>query len=207
MALDDLSSRVLVLGLPGSTGDTTGRILAAAREGGEPCVLTLRQIAAGPLELGLTDHTTVHACENPAVLAAAADELGPGCPPLVCVEGNPSAAARTLLSHIADQGYPIAYHGDFDWGGIRIATGILRLPTAAPWRYDAPSYLTAVDRGLGTPLTTGIPAPTPWDPGLALALTHHAVRVEEEQLLDQLLADLHSRCTRADGGARRRHRG
>ncbi|MCQ4081072.1 TIGR02679 family protein [Streptomyces sp. RB6PN25] len=191
VALDDLSSRVLVLGLPGSTRTSTGRILAAARDGGEPCVLTLRQIAALPPELGLPEHTIVHVCENPAVPTAAADELGPDCPPLVCVEGNPSAAARTLLTHIADQGHPIAYHGDFDWGGIRIATGILRLPTAAPWRYDTPSYLAAVERGLGTPLTTGIPAPTPWDPALAPALTQHSIRVEEEHLLDQLLADLH----------------
>jgi uncharacterized protein (TIGR02679 family) len=191
VALDDLASRVLVLGLPGSNRGTTGRILATAREGGEPCVLTLRQIAALPPELGLTEHTIVHVCENPAVLAAAADELGPDCPPLVCVEGNPSAAARTLLTHIAGQGHLIAYHGDFDWGGIRIATGILRLPTATPWRYDARSYLAAVERGLGTPLTTGTPAPTPWDPSLAPALTQHTIRVEEEHLLDQLLADLH----------------
>ncbi|MDF3292259.1 TIGR02679 family protein [Streptomyces silvisoli] len=191
VALDDLSSRVLVLGLPGSTRGTTGRILATAREGGEPCVLTLRQITTQQPELGLTEHTIVHVCENPAVLAAAADELGPDCPPLVCVEGNPSAAARTLLTHIAGQGHPIAYHGDFDWGGIRIATGILRLPTATPWRYDTPSYLAAVERGLGTPLTTGTPAPTHWDPALAPALTQHTIRVEEEHLLDQLLADLH----------------
>ncbi|MFF4763786.1 TIGR02679 family protein [Streptomyces sp. NPDC001292] len=189
VALDDLSSRVLVHGLPGSPRTTTGHILAAARDGGEPCVLTLRQVVGRPPGLGLNGHT-VHVCENPAVLAAAADELGSDCPPLVCVEGNPSAAARTLLTHIADQGHPIAYHGDFDWGGIRIATGILRLPTAVPWRYDTPSYLAAVERGLGTPLTTGTPTPTPWDPTLAEALTQHAVRVEEEHLLDQLLADL-----------------
>ncbi len=190
VALDDLSSRVLVLGLPGSTRTATGRILAAARDGGEPCVLTLRQVVKELPELGLNGHT-VHVCENPAVLAAAADELGPGCPPLVCVEGNLSAAARALLTHIADQGHPIAYHGDFDWGGIRIATGILRLPTATPWRYDTPSYLAAVERGLGSPLTTGTPAPTPWDPALAPALTQHTIRVEEEHLLDRLLADLH----------------
>jgi uncharacterized protein (TIGR02679 family) len=192
VALDDLSSRVLVLGLPGSPRSTTGRILAAARDGGEPCVLTLRQIVEQRPGLGLKGHT-VHVCENPAVLAAAADELCPDCPPLVCVEGNLSAAARTLLTHIANQAHPIAYHGDFDWGGIRIATGILRLPTASPWRYDTPSYLAAVERGLGTPLTTGTPAPTPWDPALAPALTQHGVRVEEEHLLDALLADLHGR--------------
>ncbi|MGW3233409.1 TIGR02679 family protein [Kitasatospora sp. NPDC001095] len=191
VALDELSSRVLVLGLPGSTRDTTGRILAAAHEGGEPCILTLRQLAR-PSDPGLNGHT-VRVCENPAVLAAAADELGPACPPLICVEGNPSAAARALLTQLTDQGSPIAYHGDFDWGGIRIATGILRLPGAAPWHYDAPAYLAAVERGLGTPLTTGTPAPTPWDPALGDALTRHGIRVEEEHLMDLLLTDLRRR--------------
>ncbi|MFG2847161.1 TIGR02679 family protein [Kitasatospora sp. NPDC048296] len=195
VALDELSSRVLTLGLPGSPADTTGCVLAAAREGGEPCLLTLRQLTRRPPGLGLDGHT-VHVCENPAVLAAAADELGPDCPPLICVEGNLSVAARTLLTRIADHGCPISYHGDFDWGGIRIAADVLRLPGATPWRYDAPSYLAAVERGLGTPLTTGTPAPSPWDPALAPALAEHSTRVEEEHVLDQLLADLRQHAVR-----------
>jgi uncharacterized protein (TIGR02679 family) len=134
----------------------------------------------------------VRVCENPAVLAAAADELGPDCPPLVCTEGTLSAAARTLLRHLRDRGCRLAHHGDFDWGGIRIATGVLRLFDAAPWRYDSRSYLAAVERGLGSPLTTGFPAPTPWDPALGEAISRHRVRVEEEHLIDQLLADLRS---------------
>ncbi|GAA1891035.1 TIGR02679 family protein [Streptantibioticus ferralitis] len=189
VALDELSSRVLVLGLPGSPRTTPGRVLAAAHEDGEPCLLTLRQLTRQPADLGLAGRT-VRVCENPAVLAAAADELGPHCPPLVCVEGNLSAAARTLLRHLSDQDCPIAYHGDFDWGGFRIATSVLRLPTATPWRYDTPSYLTAVERGLGAPLTTGSPIPTPWDPALSTAMARHGIRVEEEHLIDRLLADL-----------------
>jgi uncharacterized protein (TIGR02679 family) len=187
VALDELSSRVLVLGLPGSPESATGRVLATARESGEPCSLTLRQLTRRPPGLGLTGQT-VHVCENPAVMAAAADDLGPDCPPLVCVEGHPSVAARTLLGRVTGQRHPVAYHGDFDWGGVRIASGVLRLPGAVPWRYDTAAYLDAVAAGLGGPLTTGTPAPTPWDPELALA--RHAVRVEEEHLIDQLLADL-----------------
>jgi uncharacterized protein (TIGR02679 family) len=191
VALDELSSRVLVLGLPGSTRGTVGRVLAAAREGGEPCVLTLRQLVRQVPDLGLDEHV-VRICENPAVLAAAADELGPGCPPLVCSEGTLSAAARCLLRHLRDRGCRLAFHGDFDWGGIRIATGVLRLFGATPWRYDAVSYLAAVERSLGSPLTTGSPVPTPWDPALGEAISHHRVRVEEEHLIDQLLTDLRS---------------
>ncbi|MER5640330.1 TIGR02679 family protein [Kitasatospora sp. NPDC002227] len=190
VALDELSSRVLVLNLPGSPASPTGRILTAAAEGGEPCLLTLRQLTRQPLDLGLRGRT-VHICENPAILAAAADAYGPDCPPLVCVEGNPSVAARSLLTAMAAQGSLLAYHGDFDWGGVRIATTVLRLPGATPWRYDTPAYLAAVHHGLGTPLTTGIPAPTPWDPPLSSAIREHALRIEEEHLLDHLLADLH----------------
>ncbi|SCK29315.1 TIGR02679 family protein [Streptomyces sp. SceaMP-e96] len=192
VALDELSSRVLVLGLPGSPRSITGRMLAAAHEGGEPCLLTLRQLTRESSDLGAAGRT-IRVCENPAVLAAAADELGPGyCPPLVCVEGNLSLAARALLTQLAHSGSPIAYHGDFDWGGVRIAAGVLRLPGATPWRYNAPAYLTAVGRGLGTPLTSGVPAPTPWDPALGEAIAEQGIRVEEEHLLDQLLGDLSS---------------
>ncbi len=191
VALDELSSRVLVLGLPGGAGSTTGRMLAAARQGGEPCVLTLRQLLREPDCLA-ADSLHVRVCENPAVLAAAADALGSDCPPLVCVEGNPSAAARTLLARLSAQGSPLLYHGDFDWGGIRIATSVLRLPGACSWRYDTPAYLAAVERGLGTPLTgvTTAVVPTPWDPDLGPALAHHGIRVEEEHLIDRLLTDL-----------------
>jgi uncharacterized protein (TIGR02679 family) len=189
VARDELSSRVLTLGLPGSGNGAVGRMLAAARDEGEPAVLTLRQTARRVPDLGLHDRL-VRVCENPAVLAAAADELGPGCPPLICTEGTLSAAARGLLRHLLDRGCRLAFHGDFDWGGVRIATGLLRLFDATPWRYDATSYLAAVDRGLGTPLTTGSPAPTPWNPALGDALGRHRVRVEEEHLIDELLNDL-----------------
>ena len=189
VARDVLSSRVLTLGLPGSRNGAVGRMLAAARDEGEPAVLTLRQTARRVPDLGLHDRL-VRVCENPAVLAAAADELGPGCPPLICTEGTLSAAARGLLRHLLDRGCRLAFHSDFDWGGVRIATGLLRLFDATPWRYDATSYLAAVDRGLGTPLTTGSPAPTPWDPALGDALGRHRVRVEEEHLIDELLNDL-----------------
>jgi uncharacterized protein (TIGR02679 family) len=196
VALDELSSRVLVLGLPGSARGTTGRILATARETGEPCVLTLRQLLRDADSLG-RNSPLIRICENPAVLAAAADALASDCPPLVCVEGNPSAAARTLLARLSAQGSSLAYHGDFDWGGIRIATSVLRLPGARPWRYDTRAYLAAVERGLGIPLADVKTAVvhTPWDPDLGPALAHHGIRVEEEHLIDQLLADLGSTIT------------
>ncbi len=174
VALDELSSRVLTLGI-------------GAELPGEPAVLTLRRVRRHPPACA---GGRVFVCENPAVLAAAADELGDRCPPLICVEGQLSAAARVLLGHLAARGARFAYHGDFDWGGVRIAAGILALPAADPWRYDAASYSAAVLRGLGSPLTTGAPIDTPWDPALRSAIEQHGVRVEEEHVIPELLVDL-----------------
>jgi uncharacterized protein (TIGR02679 family) len=189
VALDELSSRVLVLGLPGSPASALGRMLAAACESGEPSVLTLRQLRRDQAPLGVGGRE-VFVCENPAVLAAAADELGPDCPPLICVEGNISVAARTLLIRLAAQGGSFAYHGDFDWGGARIAASVFALVGTRPWRYDADAYLGATARGLGTPLTGGAPSDTPWDPALRAAIESQGIRIEEEHLIDQLLEDL-----------------
>jgi uncharacterized protein (TIGR02679 family) len=174
VALDELSSRVLTLGIDAALP-------------GDPAVLTLRRIRRHPPAF---DGGTVYVCENPAVVAAAADELGAHCPPLVCVEGQLSAAGRALLAHLVAHDAQITYHGDFDWGGVRIASGVLALPRAQPWRYDAESYLAAVRRGRGGPLTGGTPLDTPWNPPLRAAIERHAVRVEEEQLIAELLADL-----------------
>jgi uncharacterized protein (TIGR02679 family) len=174
VALDELSSRVLTLGL-------------VAEPPGEPTVLTLRRVRRHPPAFS---GGQVFVCENPAVIAAAADELGERCPPVVCVEGQLSAAARALLTHLAAHGAHLAYHGDFDWGGIRIAAGVLAMPNAAPWRYDAGSYLAAVRRGVGGPLTNGTPLETHWDPALRATIERHAIRVEEEHLIPELLADL-----------------
>lgn len=196
VASDELSSRVLTLGLPGGAGDPTARVLAVAAEAGEPCVLTLRQCARPEAELDLgVAGRRVFLCENPAVVAEAARALGPACPPLVCVEGNVSVAARSLLSRLVAQGASPVYHGDFDWGGLRIAGDVLRLTDARPWRYTRADYLDAVGCGLGTPLTTGTPAPSPWDPGLAEAVSLHRIRVEEEQVIDHLVADLRESAT------------
>ena len=62
-----------------------------------------------------------------------------------------------------------------------------------PWWYDRQAYEAAVTSA--DPLTplarlTGEPSATPWDPGLAAAMRHRNVRVEEELTLDALLRDL-----------------
>jgi uncharacterized protein (TIGR02679 family) len=191
--LDDLSSWVLCLGLPGDTNTALGRLLALYRESGQPAMLTLRQLRHDEvLSAGL-----VRICENPVVIAAAADKLGSGCPPMLCVGGQPSAAGWQLLDLLAAGGAEFRYHGDFDWGGIRIASAVRQRVGQArsrwqPWRYDKDAYEAAAATVLAVqlPRLIGDPVPTPWDPGLATAMARHDFRIEEELSLDTLLADL-----------------
>ena len=190
--LDELSSLVLCLGLPGDSRTALGRTLASCREAGQPSVLTLRQLRCHDEPL---TGARVRVCENPVVVAAAADELSAGCPPLVCVGGQPSAAAWRLLELLAAGGAEFGYHGDFDWGGVRIARTVAQRVDWRPWRYGHRDYEVAVlAAGPLTPLAelTGEPASTPWDPELASAMRHRNVRVEEELTLDALLQDLSS---------------
>jgi uncharacterized protein (TIGR02679 family) len=147
----------------------------------------------------------VRVCENPVVVAAAADELGNRCPPLVCVGGQPSAAGWRLLDLLADGGAEFRYHGDFDWGGIRIATAvraraIQRQARWQPWRYDRAAYdaLAARMSATSSPAAAlrGEPVVAPWDPDLATIMAHRGLRIEEELSLDALLADLGTQCMR-----------
>jgi hypothetical protein len=218
--LDELSSLVLCLGLPGDHRTPLGRMLASCREAGQPAVLTLRQLRChaeplntgplnpgplnpgplntgplntGPLNRGPRPAARVRICENPVVVAAAADELGATSQPLVCVGGQPSAAGWRLLELLAAGGAEFGYHGDFDWGGVRIARAVHDKVNWRPWRYDRQAYEAAASAA--DPLTplaglVGEPAATPWDPELAAAMRHRNVRIEEELVLDALLQDL-----------------
>ncbi len=193
--LDELSSLVLCLGLPGDTRTALGRTLESCREAGQPTVLTLRQLRCHTesLNTGHLHADRVWICENPVVVAAAADELGAACQPLVCVGGQPSSAGWRLLELLASGGAEFGYHGDFDWGGVRIAGAVHQRVNWRPWRYDRRAYEAAVLAAKPlTPLSTlgGEPAATPWDPELAAAMRHRNLRVEEELTLDALLQDL-----------------
>ncbi|MGW1885701.1 TIGR02679 family protein [Streptomyces sp. NPDC001970] len=181
---DDVSSTVLTLNLRGNPS------LDWMADAGEPAVLTLRQLARR-MPVGDARATgVVRVCENPAVLSAAADAFGPACPPMVCLQGQPSAAALTLLRGLADRGAGLLYHGDFDWGGARIANALGRSVPWKPWRYGAAHYREAAGAVAGSSTLVGTPVETPWDPGLNVALRELGVRVEEETVLDDLLSDL-----------------
>lgn len=175
VACDDLSCDVLVLNLRGWPA--------------EPLRLTLRQATAWTPPAGAAGVVSV--CENPAVVAAAADALGERSPAMVCLDGMPSTAALVILDGLAAAGWAVRYHGDFDWRGLAIA-GVLarKVPVARPWRFGAADYRRTVLRGGCTAVLTGRVTVSPWDTDLTGAMEEAGVAVFEEQVIDDLLEDL-----------------
>jgi uncharacterized protein (TIGR02679 family) len=183
--VDDLASRVLVLNLA-ADGDGLGEWLTSAKAHGTPFYITLHQLVTMPVTP--QRRAQVRACENPAVLRRAAAELGASAQPLICTEGQPSTAFHRLAAAITKAGGELSYHGDFDWPGIAIATGIITRHAARPWRFSAAEYERAVSEGALS--LSGTPQPTPWDPDLSAMMRAHGRAVYEESVADRLIADL-----------------
>jgi uncharacterized protein (TIGR02679 family) len=187
---DPLSANVLVLGLRPTGADRLSRHVRESADAGEPRRLTLRELAAWPVAIA---SAPVFVCENPVVVAAAADRLGPRCAPLVCVEGVPSTAALHLLRNLELEGAHLSFHADFDWAGLRIGNLLSAQMTAAvPWRFTARDYQAALALALASepaPLK-GSPVRAAWDPSLDAALRAEGRAVFEEQVIESLLGDL-----------------
>jgi uncharacterized protein (TIGR02679 family) len=183
---DDLASQVLVLNLRASRDHVVAHWLDDAADFGIPFRLTLHQLTVYPPALAARE---VFVCENPAVLRAAAAELGPDSAPLVCTEGVPSAACRRLLDAAVHAGARLRVRADFDWTGLRIVGAALAAGGASPWRMAVADYRTALTAGDSTPLV-GAAAPSPWEPELAGLMAGEGRAVMEERLLPALLADL-----------------
>ena len=184
---DALSAQVLVLGLAPLGDGLLARQLRACAEAGEPRRVTLRELRGS--SLACPPGTVVSVCENPAVVAAAADTLGARCAPLVCVEGVPSTAAMELLGALAASAARVVARADFDWVGLRIAAQVLAATGGAPWRFGAEDYEAAAARASGTRLE-GRTSPSPWDDLLAERMAERGRAIPEESLLPALLQDL-----------------
>jgi uncharacterized protein (TIGR02679 family) len=87
--VNELARPALALNLPGATG----------AQPGEPAYLSLRRLLRSPPAWAVTGRP-IFVCENPNLLAIAADQLGPRCAPLVCTDGMPGAAQRVLLTQL-----------------------------------------------------------------------------------------------------------
>jgi uncharacterized protein (TIGR02679 family) len=136
---DPHSSTVLVVGLRTTGRGPAARQLAAAD--GSHVVLTLSQLAAGSL---LATKTHLRTCEGPVVIRAVEASFGEEVPsPLICTEGQPSAACDALLRQLAR---PVLHSGDFEWGGLRVAGVMRRRYRARPWRHGVADYERALAR-------------------------------------------------------------
>jgi len=180
--VNELARPALALNLPG----------APSAEPGEPAYFSLRRLLRSPPAWTIAGRP-VFVCENPNLLAIAADRLGPRCAPLVCTDGMPAAAQRILLTQLRAAGAQLHYHGDFDWPGLRIGNHMFREHNARPWRFAATDYRAAVATAPrpGRPLDDAA-VNAQWDEALAGAMLAERLAIEEEGLADVLLTDLRS---------------
>ncbi|MGJ9420790.1 TIGR02679 family protein [Massilia sp. CMS3.1] len=183
--VNELARPVLFLNLPASADGIVPR--------GEPAYLSLRALMRSPPVWKVASRD-VFVCENPNLVAIAADALGCDCAPLVCTDGMPAAAQRALLSQLATAGARLRYHGDFDWPGIAIANIVTGMFGAAPWRFFAGDYCAALERNAGaTRPLIGNAVDAGWDGALAQMMQAHRRAIDEEALATDLLGDLDTR--------------
>jgi uncharacterized protein (TIGR02679 family) len=163
------------------------RIVCAS---GEPSYASLRLLLRSPPCWTIADQD-VFVCENPNLVAIAADELGEHCAPMVCTEGMPAAAQRTLLTQLVQAGARLWYHGDFDWPGLRIGNHVMREYGARPWHFGVSEYTAAVQSGPrpGHPLR-GAEVLASWDEALSAMMRAHQLAIAEESVAASLLQDL-----------------
>lgn len=157
---------------------------------GEPDYLPLRNLLRARPDWPVAG-MTIYVCENPNIVAIAADRLGARCAPLVCTEGMPAAAQRTLLTQLMQAGARLHYHGDFDWPGIRIANFVMRTWHAHPWRYGISEYEAAAMSAPHTQRDLSDSAViASWDNTLTSAMQIRGLAIAEEAVAGSLLEDL-----------------
>jgi len=181
---DELSAPVLVFNLALHGDALLCRLTSSASAENQPLHLTTRLIWSTEWS-SIQSPSDVYVCENPTVVSIAANRFGHQCPPLVCVNGEPTTAVRLLLRHLRSTGARLHYHGDFDWRGVAIARRVIEEIGAIPWAFDVASYLAA--ESYPSRELLGAPCPSPWSPDLATKMRQRGVAYDEEVLAEELL--------------------
>jgi uncharacterized protein (TIGR02679 family) len=182
--INELARPVLYLNLPVAAHDS---IMGTP---GEPAYLSLRRLLQTP-PLWAVEGVTVFVCENPNLVAIAAARLGRASAPLVCTDGMPAAAQRTLLTELERRGARLMYHGDFDWPGLQIANHVTRTWHANLWRFSTEDYEVAVANAPHARHNlSGSSVAALWDGALMAAMERHGIAIAEESVAASLLADL-----------------
>jgi uncharacterized protein (TIGR02679 family) len=184
---DELSSTVLCAGVRPTEENLLAAALRASAAAGEPRVVTLRELRAVQR---LTAGARVFCCENPDVVAAAVDALGPRCPALVCTGGWPSIACVALLRALCAGGAQVQHHGDMDPEGLRILDRVVALTGGRLWRISVADYERATVPGAPSGAATDSSLTHPELAALDGVLRVSGRCVCEEQVLIPLIADL-----------------
>ena len=188
VTVNELAAPALCLNLPASGNAPAAKLARAAAESGEPFHLTLRMLLRTPPAWVVADRQ-IFVCENPSILAIAAENLGERCAPMICTNGMPAAAQQTLLRQVVARGARLEYHGDFDWPGIQIGNFMMRELKAAPWRFSTPNYESACS-GANKTLSLEARIDASWDQELSVAMSANLESVHEEALAGTLMEDL-----------------
>jgi uncharacterized protein (TIGR02679 family) len=181
--VNELARPALLLNLPVQAGE---RAVCAP---GEPAYASLRLLLRSPPRWAVAERA-VFVCENPNLVAIAADRLGRDCATLVCTDGMPAAAQRTLLIQLAGAGALLRYHGDFDWPGIQIANYVMRTSGALPWRFGTADYETAASASRTRCELKQARIEASWDPSLSASMERYGLAIAEEAVASTLLEDL-----------------
>lgn len=184
--VNELARPALLLNVPCAMHE------APATAFGEPVFLSLRQLVRTPPAWQVAGRS-VYVCENPNVVAIAADRLGAASAPLVCIDGMPAAAQRMLLGQLVAAGARLHYHGDYDWPGLNIGNVVVSRWNAVPWRFGAADYRRAVDGDSSSrarDLDAAAAVDASWDPELGAAMRERGLAIAEEAVVDMLLEDL-----------------
>jgi uncharacterized protein (TIGR02679 family) len=179
VVVDSISSNVATLNLPLLGSGPLARAVRLLR--GTAVILTHGQLSAG--DLRWPPDVECFTCENPAVLLGAEEALGGDCPPMICTGGRPSDAVRLVLASLHAAGAQIRHHGDFDEAGVQILRDLESRYGAVAWRFDTDALHEAL-------LSRERPGPAPWPSTLEEAVRLCSIRLPEELLLEELLADL-----------------
>lgn len=189
---DSISSTVTQTGLYFSAGDDEHPAFRAFRLRSESCTLTLTNLAG--LSGVKSPSGRAYLIENQMLFSQLCDHAADFHSPLICTSGQMQVAVLRLLDLLADSGTSLFYAGDFDVGGLSIASRLLeRYPEKislwhmSPEDYRVcrseipiePARLDALERGLH-------PALKP----LASALRQTGRAGYQELLLPRLLHDL-----------------
>lgn len=188
---DAVSATALCWALPLTGSDAWSVSVTARARLGLPVQVTAADLRAAPRRL-VEPGTHIVVAERTRLLEAAAD--AGVATPVIGLGGWPGPVARMLLDRLRADGAVLHANCDFAWPGVSLVELLRAEFGAIPWRMGADDYRSAIDRAAqqrtDLPNLVGEARATPWDPQLAELMATSARGVQQEQLLDVLLADL-----------------